>query len=144
LEEKEMALPTVERITNEYLYKNDQVIDNRLNENLISQKGTTISVDKKEFMKGPGRFVNASDFSIVSAFFTQKNDIVAMNREEAILSNLAEGEYSKQEILKILGYIDSNGKGINGMFAGANKTLGFYDDGKDDLLERAYVWNSTS
>ena len=30
------------------------------------------------------------------------------------------------------------------MFAGANKTLGFYDDGKDDLLERAYVWNSTS
>ena len=139
-----MALPTVERITNEYLYKNDQVIDNRLNENLISQKGTTISVDKKEFMKGPGRFVNASDFSIVSAFFTQKNDIVAMNREEAILSNLAEGEYSKQEILKILGYIDSNGKGINGMFAGANKTLGFYDDGKDDLLERAYVWNSTS
>ena len=139
-----MALPTVERITNEYLYKNDQVIDNRLDENLISQKGTTISVDKKEFMKGPGRFVNASDFSIVSAFFTQKNDIVAMNREEAILSNLAEGEYSKQEILKILGYIDSNGKGINGMFAGANKTLGFYDDGKDDLLERAYVWNSTS
>ncbi|ERH26852.1 type I secretion target GGXGXDXXX repeat-containing domain protein, partial [Aggregatibacter sp. oral taxon 458 str. W10330] len=144
MEEKEMALPTVERITNEYLYKNDQVIDNRLDENLISQKGTTISVDKKEFMKGPGRFVNASDFSIVSAFFTQKNDIVAMNREEAILSNLAEGEYSKQEILKILGYIDSNGKGINGMFAGANKTLGFYDDGKDDLLERAYVWNSTS
>ena len=139
-----MALPTAERITNKYLYKNDQVIDNRLDDNLISQKGTIISVDKKEFMKGPGRFVNASDFSIVSSFFTQKNDIVAMNREEAILSNLPEGEYSKQEILKILGYIDGNGMGVNGMFAGANKTLGFYDDGKDDLLERAYIWNSTS
>ena len=49
-----MALPTVERITNEYLYKNDQVIDNRLDENLISQKGTIISVYKKQLMKGPG------------------------------------------------------------------------------------------
>ena len=139
-----MTLPTIERITNRYLYKQDEVIDNRLDDKIISRDESSIEVDKKEFMKGPGRFVNASDFSIVSAFFTQKNDIVAMNREEAILSNLAEGEYSKQEILKILGYIDSNGKGINGMFAGANKTLGFYDDGKDDLLERAYVWNSTS
>ncbi|WP_296028017.1 calcium-binding protein, partial [uncultured Aggregatibacter sp.] len=139
-----MALSTIEYITNRYLYKQDDVINNRLDDEIILLKKYSIAVDKKEFMKGPGRFVNASDFSIVSAFFTQKNDIVAMNREEAILSNLAEGEYSKQEILKILGYIDSNGKGINGMFAGANKTLGFYDDGKDDLLERAYVWNSTS
>ena len=67
-----MALPTVERITNEYLYKNDQVIDNRLDENLISQKGTTISVDKKEFMKGPGRFITAENFSLVSKNFTME------------------------------------------------------------------------
>ena len=83
-----MTLPTVERITNRYLYKQDEVIDNRLDDKIISRKKSSITVDKKEFMKGPGRFVNASDFSIVSAFFTQKNDIVAMNREEAILSNL--------------------------------------------------------
>ncbi|EFM91900.1 RTX toxin protein [Actinobacillus pleuropneumoniae serovar 6 str. Femo] len=29
------------------------------------------------------------------------------------------------------------------MFTGEVQTLGFYDDGKGDLLERAYIWNTT-
>jgi apxIVA var3 len=92
LEEKEMALPTVERITNEYLYKNDQVIDNRLNENLISQKGTTISVDKKEFMKGPGRFIMAENFSLVSKIFTMEGASgITEPREKTFFANLGDG-----------------------------------------------------
>lgn len=84
-----MALPTVERITNEYLYKNDQVIDNRLDENLISQKGTTISVDKKEFMKGPGRFITAENFSLVSKIFTMEGASgITEPREKTFFANL--------------------------------------------------------
>ena len=87
-----MALPTVERITNEYLYKNDQVIDNRLDENLISQKGTTISVDKKEFMKGPGRFITAENFSLVSKIFTMEGASgITEPREKTFFANLGDG-----------------------------------------------------
>ena len=87
-----MALPTVERITNEYLYKNDQVIDNRLDENLISQKGTTISVDKKEFMKGPGRFITAENFSLVSKIFTMEGASgITEPREKIFFANLGDG-----------------------------------------------------
>ena len=87
-----MALPTVERITNEYLYKNDQVIDNRLDENLISQKGTTISVDKKEFMKGPGRFIMAENFSLVSKIFTMEGTYgITEPREKTFFANLGDG-----------------------------------------------------
>lgn len=86
-----MALPTVERITNEYLYKNDQVIDNRLDENLISQKGTTISVDKKEFMKGPGRFIMAENFSLVSKIFTMEGACgINEPREKTFFANLGD------------------------------------------------------
>ena len=86
-----MALPTVERITNEYLYKNDQVIDNRLDENLISQKGTTISVDKKEFMKGPGRFITAENFSLVSKIFTMEGASgITEPREKTFFANLGD------------------------------------------------------
>ena len=86
-----MALPTVERITNEYLYKNDQVIDNRLDENLISQKGTTISVDKKEFMKGPGRFIMAENFSLVSKIFTMEGASgITEPREKIFFANLGD------------------------------------------------------
>ena len=87
-----MALPTVERITNEYLYKNDQVIDNRLDENLISQKGTIISVDKKELMKGPGRFITAENFSLVSKIFTMEGvSEITEPREKIFFANLGDG-----------------------------------------------------
>lgn len=33
-----MTLPTVERITNRYLYKQDDVINNRLDDEIISLK----------------------------------------------------------------------------------------------------------
>lgn len=46
-------------------------------------------------------------------------------------------KYSKNEILKML-----NNSGIK-VSDKAKNFVGFYDDGKDDLLERAYIWNTT-
>lgn len=67
-----MALPTIERITNRYLYKQDEIIDNRLDDKIISRDESSITVDKKEFMKGPGRFITAENFSLVSKIFTME------------------------------------------------------------------------
>ena len=140
-----MGLPTIESITNRYLYKQDEIVDNRLNERIIDGKsGKPISVDKSEFMKGPGRFITAADFSLISKFFIMEGASgITEPREEAFFANLGEGRYTKAEIFERLGYTQ-NGKAVNRMYAGAKQTLGFYDDGKDDLLERAYIWNSTS
>ena len=33
-----MGLPTIESITNRYLYKQDEIVDNRLNEIIIARK----------------------------------------------------------------------------------------------------------
>lgn len=68
-----MTLPTVESITNRYLYKQDDVINNRLDDKIISRDESSIAVDKKEFMKGPGRFITAADFSLVSKIFTMED-----------------------------------------------------------------------
>ena len=38
-----MALPTVESITNRYLYKQDEVIDNRLDDKIISRDESSIT-----------------------------------------------------------------------------------------------------
>ena len=32
-----MSLPTIESITNRYLYKQDEIVDNRLNERIIDR-----------------------------------------------------------------------------------------------------------
>ena len=140
-----MSLPTIESITNRYLYKQDEIVDNRLDERIIDEERTKpISVDKSEFMKGPGRFITAADFSLISKFFIMEGASgITEPREEAFFANLGEGRYTKAEIFERLGYTQ-NGKAVNGMYAGAKQTLGFYDDGKDNLLERAYIWNSTS
>ena len=42
-----MTLPIIERITNRYLYKQDDVINNRLDDEIISLKKSSIAVDKK-------------------------------------------------------------------------------------------------
>ena len=42
-----MALPTAECITNKYLYKQDEVIDNRLDDKIISRDESSITVDNR-------------------------------------------------------------------------------------------------
>lgn len=87
-----MALPTVERITNRYLYKQDEVIDNRLDDKIISRDESSITVDKKEFMKGPGRFITAENFSLVSKIFTMEAASgITEPREKTFFANLGDG-----------------------------------------------------
>ena len=84
-----MTLPTVERITNRYLYKQDEVIDNRLDDKIISRDESSITVDKKEFMKGPGRFITAENFSLVSKIFTMEGASgITEPREKTFFANL--------------------------------------------------------
>ena len=87
-----MTLPTVERITNRYLYKQDDVINNRLDDEIISLKKYSIAVDKKELMKGPGRFIMAENFSLVSKIFTMEAASgITEPREKTFFANLGDG-----------------------------------------------------
>ena len=86
-----MALPTAECITNKYLYKQDEVIDNRLDDKIISRDESSITVDKKEFMKGPGRFITAENFSLVSKIFTMEGvSEITEPREKIFFANLGD------------------------------------------------------
>ena len=87
-----MTLPTIERITNRYLYKQDEVIDNRLDDKIISRDESSITVDKKEFMKGPGRFITPENFSLVSKIFTMEGASgITEPREKTFFANLGDG-----------------------------------------------------
>ena len=88
-----MSLPTIESITNRYLYKQDEIVDNRLNERIIDGKsGKPIPVDKSEFMKGPGRFITAAGFSLISKFFIMEGTSgITEPREKIFFANLGDG-----------------------------------------------------
>ncbi|WP_043995111.1 calcium-binding protein [Actinobacillus pleuropneumoniae] len=145
-----MTKLTMQDVTNLYLYKTKTLPKDRLDDSLISEIGKgDDDIDRKEFMVGPGRFVTADNFSVVRDFFNAgKSRIIApqvppiRSQQEKILVGLKPGKYSKAQILEMLGYT-KGGEVVNGMFAGEVQTLGFYDDGKGDLLERAYIWNTT-
>ena len=87
-----MTLPTIEHITNRYLYKQDEVIDNRLDDKIISRDEFSITVDKKEFMNGPRRFITEADFSLVSKIFTMEGASgITEPREKTFFANLGDG-----------------------------------------------------
>ena len=87
-----MTLPTIERITNRYLYKQDEVIDNSLDDKIISRDESSIKVDKKDFMKGQGRFIMAENFSLVSKIFTMEGASgITEPREKTFFANLGDG-----------------------------------------------------
>ena len=41
-----MSLPTIESITNRYLYKQDKIVDNRLNERMIDR---SVHLDARKY-----------------------------------------------------------------------------------------------
>ena len=41
-----MSLPTIESITNRYLYKQDEIVDNRLNERIIDR---SVHLDARKY-----------------------------------------------------------------------------------------------
>ena len=128
--EKTSTLPTMIEMTSIYLFGQLEKPNNLLDENLIRPKDLVVDypvkVNINEYMTdGAGRFVNAKSFAFVSEFFdkSSKNS-----------KNLEAGKYTKSEIIKLLD-VDK---------AWIGQTTAFYDDSKDNLLERAYIWGSVS
>ena len=124
------TLPTMEQMTAVYLFGQLEKPSNLIDENLIRPKDLVVDYPVKininEYMTdGPGRFVSAKDFDFLGDFFEQKS---------SLSKNLEPGRYTKFEIFKLLN-VDT---------AWIAHSTAQYDDGKDNLLERAYIWNSVA
>lgn len=119
-----------EVITNLYLYGTEDVPATRVRSSLIrdaNAPGPVISVDLQYFMSdGAGRFANPFKFELLRKFF-DSNSINPINQ-------LGEGTYTKAEIAQALG-LDSYGLTLY---------QALYDDGKDNYVDRAYVWGTSS
>lgn len=128
--DKISTLPTMAQITSMYLFGQLEKPNNLLDENLIRPKDLVVDYPVKininEYMTdGAGRFVSAKDFKFLDEFF---------NKSSTASENLEAGRYTKSEILQALKI----------KFAGVTQSTAEYDDGKDNLLERAYIWNSVA
>lgn len=120
-------LPTMEEMTSLYLYGQTIPPKNKVHQSLVSRQSTLpYPVSAQDFMNGPGRFARASDFEYVDKFFNENHHKPAYR--------LKPGEYSKAEVMKHFG-LDRGWMSL---------TLAMYDDGKDDLVERAYIWNTSA
>ena len=127
---KTSTLPTMEQMTSMYLFGTLEKPNNLLDENLIRPKDLIVDYPVKininEYMTdGPGRFVSAKDFKFLDEFFTKSS---------TASKNLEAGRYTKSEIFQIFGTKS----------AVVKQSTSEYDDGKDDLLARAYIWNSVA
>lgn len=128
--DKISTLPTMAQITSMYLFGQLEKPNNLLDENLIRPKDLVVDYPVKininEYMTdGAGRFVSAKDFKFLDEFFTKSS---------TASENLEAGRYTKSEIIQTLKI----------KFAGVTQSTAEYDDGKDDLFERAYIWNSVA
>jgi|GEM_PF-4432662 len=125
-----MSLLTAEEVTNLYLYGSKIKPDNIENENLISKNPLrspiVTSVNINEYMAtGPGRFASPAFFEVIKQFFSTTS------------SGLAPGTYTKQDLYDRFGLNTYEDKTVN-----IQQSL--YDDGQDNYLERAYIWESTA
>ena len=132
------TLPTLESITSLYLYGSETPPNDLTSDNLIrppleemEEKGNLVkkNVNINEFMEGPGRFVTPGDFPFIKKFFAKKY----FSSEYSTL--IKPGRYTKKEIFDIFN-ITSLKEKIE------TQTAGLYGDGKDDFIERAYIWNT--
>lgn len=128
-------LPTMEEMTSFYLYEKSTPPVNKGSADLIRPLTKPSGeeyvsqyppINVQDFMDGPGRFAAASDFEYVKKFFNENYQKPAYR--------LQPGEYSKAEVMQHFGLE----KGWTSL------TLAMYDDGKDDLIERAYIWNTSA
>ena len=137
------TLPTLESITSLYLYGSETPPDNLASDSIIrpplkEEELEKINVDLKEFMEGPGRFVTPGDFSFIKYFFNPDYDEITdsdLDPYYYISGKIEPGRYTKKQIFDIFN-ITSLKEKIESQIAG------LYDDGKDDLIERAYIWNT--
>ncbi|MBU2714403.1 hypothetical protein [Zooshikella harenae] len=88
-----MSLPTVEEMTNLYLYGEKTTPSDLSDESLIRDKDyrTPIEVDVNDYMDGPGRFASPVFFETIKLFFSP------------ISPSIKPGEYSEEYIRGKLG-----------------------------------------
>ncbi len=116
-------------VINLYLYGQEKRPLNIAKEIFIREEEgvfTQIFKNVNDYMAGPGRFVNAANFELINKF---------MNPEiTPELNGLTPGEsYSKGQIQEKLGI----------KFIGISIQQWQYDDGKDEFIERAFLWNTS-
>ncbi|MFM2343650.1 MAG: hypothetical protein RLZZ210_258 [Pseudomonadota bacterium] len=105
---------TPQMITDEYLH---------------GRNGRNLTVDADYYMKTAGRFASPSQIKILDVFFNHW-----MHKDS---TNIPAGEYTKeqmQKILKLENIPENSHKFHQAMYA----------DNKDDRIERAYIWGTTS
>lgn len=124
-----MRLLTAEEVTNLFLYGTKTLPTNLEDGNLIRPPvlpiPTAEKVDINEYMNGPGRFASPAFFEVIKLFFSPTS------------SGLASGIYSKEDLYAIFGL-----NTIDDRIVAIQQSL--YDDGQDNYLERAYIWESTA
>ena len=125
----EINNPTAEQITNLYLYGTiEPPVDGIRQPNIGNP---TVKIDINEYMdNGPGRFASAADIRTVERFMNGFDN--PYNSDP-----LPPGRYSKPELLKHDAFRDFEGNITKVYHTG-------HDDGKDNFLERAYLWNTTA
>ena len=84
-------------------------------------------------MAGPGRFATPDKFEIVKKFLNPLTDLTSFQ--------LAPGAYTKQMLWTAFG-ISLLEQDFSRRAVLIDQTE--HDDGKDDFLERAYIWNTTA
>ncbi len=122
-----MTLPSAKTILNWYLYGSSNVPVEKATDTLIrpDDRTSTVSINKQEFMDtGGGRFAVASQFELVQRFFAAPVDLFVRDKV-----------YTKTEVASLLGYTSND-------FYGWDMQQYNFVDGKDDLAERTYIYNS--
>jgi RTX calcium-binding nonapeptide repeat (4 copies) len=121
-----------ENITNLYLYGQLDKPQNLVDENLIREPDdenslaaqTTVNVDAVNLMQtGPGRFAVPAQFELVQRFFNP-----SFNPTPGKYFSLSKSELNNQYF------------GLRSITWAMRQVN--YDDGQDNLTERAYIWNN--
>jgi hypothetical protein len=122
-----MSLPTIEEMTNLYLYGSTKKPVDLKDSILIRSAShvTNIDVDINEYMDGPGRYVSPANFYQVDLFLRGNNS-----------SDIPPGRYKEDEIFDFFN--------ISEKYKTHNISQYEYDSESDDYAERVYVWNSSS
>lgn len=136
-----MALPTAEEVTNWYLFGQSTIPVDLLDTSIISTRERSIlPINVNEYMSGPGRFATPGQIAYVNWFMSP----LAQNEFGELLHPasfaLAPGTYTKEELWNEFGITAPVSIGLR--ITKIDQSV--YNDGKDDFLERAYIWNTTA
>lgn len=132
-----MSLPTIEVMTNLYLYGVETLPTDLVDDTLIRPTQLPngepyrvhYEVDINEYMSGPGRFATMDKFNIVRAFFESGDPDIAPTIA------IPPGTYTKEEL---------NSQFFGFEYYGLELSQSNYGTGDADHLERSYIWQTTA